>query len=44
MMIVCAGTGDLLNDRGGEAVYPVLPGDVAQRVLAEGVMPAGAAA
>ena len=44
VMIVCSGTGNLLHDQGGEAIYPVLPGDAAQLVLAEGVMPAGAAA
>lgn len=44
MMIVCSGTGNLLDDQGGAALYPVLTSEVAQLILSEGVMPAGAAA
>lgn len=44
MMIVCAGTGDLLTDQGGDPMYPVIDSDAAQLVLSEGVLPAGAAA
>lgn len=44
MMIVCAGNGDMLTDRGGQAAYPVLGTDAARTILAGGVLPAGAAA
>lgn len=43
VMIVCAGRADLLQARGARP-YPVIAADVADRILSDGVLPAGATA